>query len=87
MGVNSNRVIKYNEELRFSHPVKELFWVVKRLSTSTAPREEYDYFSSLGTDMCLDAEILLNGSTRERKREGNYYRLEQPYRFHSGGDG
>jgi len=30
MGVNSNRAIKVNEELRFSHPVKELYWVAKR---------------------------------------------------------
>ena len=87
MGTNSNRAIKYNEELRFSHPVKELFWVVRRLNTASSPREHYDYFSALGTDMCLDAELVVNGSSRERKRDGHYYRIEQPYRFHSGGDG
>ena len=87
MGVNSNRAIKYNEELQFSHPVKELFWIVKRLNTDSAPREEYDYFSALGTDMCLEAELQCNGNSRERPRDGLHYRIEQPYRFHSGGDG
>lgn len=86
MGVNSNRAIKVNEELRFSHPVKELFWVVKRQSTSSSPRDTFDYFSSLGTDMCIEAEIECNGSQRERPRKGQYYRLEQPYMYHSGGD-
>jgi hypothetical protein len=57
MGVNANRAINYNEELRFSPPVKELFWVVKRFNTAENPRDEYDYFSHLGTDMCLNAEL------------------------------
>jgi hypothetical protein len=49
---------------------------VKRLNTSVAPREEYDYFSSLGTDMCLEAEVICNGTSRERPRDGIYYRIE-----------
>lgn len=86
MGVNANRSIKVNEELRFSHPVKELFWVVKRQNTAAAPRNEYDYFTSLGTDMCIEAEIECNGNSRERVRKGQYFRLEQPYTYHSGGN-
>lgn len=86
MGTNRTRAIKFNEELRFSHPVKELFWVAKRLSSSSYPRDEYDYFTSTGTDMCIDAEIECNGSIRERVRKGQFYRIEQPYKYHTGGD-
>lgn len=86
LGPDASRGIKHNEELNFSHPVKELFWVAKRRSTDLSPRDTFDYFSSLGTDMCLSAELLCNGSTRERERAGTYYRVEQPYRFHTGGD-
>lgn len=86
MGVNSGKAISFNQELRFSHPVKELFWIAKRLNTDENPRDTFDYFSSLGTDMCIDAQIVCNGNERERVRQGSYYRIEQPYRFHSGGN-
>lgn len=87
MTTDGTRVVKFNEDLRFSHPVKELFWIVKRKNNANAPRDAYDYFSEYGTDMCISAQLDVNGSQRERERQGTYYRLEHPYRFHSGGDG
>jgi hypothetical protein len=55
MTTDGTRAVKFNEELRFSHPVKELFWVVKRKNSASAPRDTYDYFSAVGTDMCISA--------------------------------
>ena len=86
MGTNTTTAMKHNEQLRFSHPVKELFWIVKRLQNPSAPRDEYDYFSQDGTDMVINAEIQVNGASRECQRNGLYYRLEQPYKYHSGGE-
>ena len=59
-------------ELRFNHPVKELFWFNDTLANSDE------------LDSCL---LQLNGHDRFRKRSGSYFTTVQKYEHHSGSSG
>ena len=65
LGANGGEV-----ELRFNHPVKELFW-----HTGTS-------FS--GTDIFDTCLLQLNGHDRFRKRAGSYFNSVQRYEHHTG---
>jgi len=74
--------------LEFNHPIKELLWYIQR-DDMLRYHEWYNY-SSLGiyesgtrTDLLLDAVLQLDGFDRFQKRDAGYFRLVQPWQYHS----
>jgi hypothetical protein len=74
--------------LVLNNPIKELFWVFRRNVMETT--NEYFNFTSLtanqaGTykDLMTNAVIQLDGQDRFEKRDGKYFRLIQPYQYHT----
>jgi hypothetical protein len=74
--------------LEFNHPVRELFWYIKR-DDMTRYHELFNY-SSLGTfevgtrsDILLDAVLQLDGFDRFQVRDAGYFRLVQPWQYHT----
>lgn len=70
---NSTNKIRMN----FSHPVKEIAWVIQT-DLHTASNRHFKY--NVKTE---SAKILLNGHDRITERNGNYFRLIQPYQHHT----
>lgn len=81
--------------LDFSHPVKELIWTFNastKYSTSDPVDGnsifDYDAVVTSGNDSYADdpfmyARLLLNGSDRFSERPSHYFKLVQPYQFHT----
>jgi hypothetical protein len=74
--------------LEFNHPVRELYWYIQR-DDMTRYHEFFNY-SSLGTfevgtrrDILLDAVLQLDGFDRFQKRDAGYFRLVQPWQYHT----
>jgi hypothetical protein len=74
--------------LEFNHPIKELLWYIQR-DDMLRYHEWYNY-SSLGiyetghrTDLLLDAVLQLDGFDRFQKRDAGYFRLVQPWQYHT----
>jgi len=77
-----------NIPLNFNHPIKELIWVVKQ--TRMNETNEVFNYSSLQLneagrpyDLILDALIKFDGFDRFRRRDISYFRLVQPYQYHT----
>ena len=77
-----------NIPLNFNHPVKELIWVVQQTRMTDA-NEVYN-FSSLQLnepgrpyDLILDSVIKFDGFDRFQKRDISYFRLVQPWQYHT----
>jgi len=74
--------------LEFNHAVRELFWYLQR--DDMTRYHEYFNYSSLGTfeignrkDILLDAILQLDGFDRFQKRDAGYFRLVQPWQYHT----
>ena len=74
--------------LEFSHPIREMFWYVKR--DDMTRYHEYFNYSSLGSfevgtrnDILLDAVLQLDGFDRFQVRDAGYFRLVQPWQHHT----
>ena len=74
--------------LEFNHPVRELFWFIKRDDMNRY--NEYFNYSSLGTfeigtrtDILSDAVLQLDGFDRFKVRDAGYFRLVQPWQYHT----
>ena len=74
--------------LEFNHPVRELFWFVKRDAMNRY--NEFFNYSSLGTfeigtrtDILADAVLQLDGFDRFQVRDAGYFRLVQPWQYHT----
>jgi hypothetical protein len=77
-----------NIPLNFNHPIKELIWVVQQ--TRMTDSNELFNFSSLQLnepgrpyDLILDAVIKFDGFDRFQKRDISYFRLVQPWQYHT----
>jgi hypothetical protein len=84
---NSMKTVRMN----FNHPCKELIWVVKPDTASSALCTPYwNNFSDrngdnqyvLGRNPITLAKIQLNGNDRFAERKGSYFNLVQPYQHH-----
>jgi hypothetical protein len=64
-------------KLNFNHPVKELIWVEKDVSTATGSNAVGDYVSTYDS-----AKLQLNGHERFTQRVPSYFQLVQPYQHH-----
>ena len=74
--------------LEFNHPLRELIWVLKR--DIMDQYHEWFNFSSLSinevgtrTDLLATAVLQLDGLDRFQERDAGYFRLVQPWQFHS----
>ena len=74
--------------LEFNHPVREMYWYIQR--DDMIRYHEYFNYSSLGTyevgdrvDMLQDAVIQLDGFDRFQSRDAGYFRLVQPWQYHT----
>ena len=73
----------------FNHPVKELIWVLQTDRIyQVGPNKSYEYFDfSNGEPIPGDtidyAKILFEGNDRFRGREPFYFRVVQPYQYHT----
>ena len=74
--------------LEFNHPIRELYWYIQR-DDMTRYHEFYNY-SSLGAyevgirqDLLQDAVLQLDGFDRFQKRDAGYFRLVQPWQYHT----
>jgi len=77
-----------NIPLNFNHPVKELIWLVQQ--TRMSETNEIFNYSSLQLneagrpyDLILDTVIKFDGFDRFKKRDISYFRLVQPYQYHT----
>ena len=68
--------------LNFNHPILELIWAVRRNCQAAVN----NWFCYAGRD-CMDpikyVNLRLNNLPRFSQREGRYFRLVQPYQFHT----
>jgi hypothetical protein len=71
-----------NMRLEFSHPIIELIWVFRR-SCAEEANMWFTYTGLLGKDPMVDAELRFNSSVRQQRREATYYRLVQPWQWHT----
>lgn len=83
--LGSNKV-----RLNFNHPVKELLWVFKDSDPSSSSQDPFEYTDDSTsttdvkvTDPLADAKLMLNGHDRFTVRNGDYFRLVQPYQHHT----
>lgn len=68
--------------LGFAHPVIELIWAVRR-RCQERHNNWFNYSGILGYEPLLAVEIDFNSTARQAKREAAYFRLVQPYQFHT----
>ena len=78
-----------NVELNFNHPLKEIVWVCQQDRMQTL-REWFNYGSRtyreypyLNTDLINTAVLQLDGYDRFEKRSAPYFRLVQPWQYHT----
>jgi hypothetical protein len=69
-------------QLGFAHPVIELIWAVRRKCQEQA-NAWFNYGGILGREPLFSCEIDFNSTARQPMREASWYRLVQPYQFHT----
>ncbi len=74
--------------IEFNHPCREFIWVIQR--DLMAQYHEWFNFSSLAThevgvrkDLLSSAHIQLDGQDRFEARDAGYFRLVQPWQYHT----
>ena len=74
--------------LEFNHPLREIIWVLQR-DIMQNTHEWFNFGSTsvqetgLSRDMLQDAVIQIDGFDRFDARDAGYFRLVQPYQYHS----
>lgn len=66
----------------FAHPVIELIWAVRR-KCQEQHNNWFNYSGLLGREPLISAEIDFNATARQPMREASWYRLVQPYQYHT----
>ncbi|KAJ3354648.1 hypothetical protein GGF32_002408 [Allomyces javanicus] len=85
----SNSVVR--EKISFSHPCKELIWVVQPEANVSAGQNRWTDFTNAGasgtpyagSDTMVEAKIQLGSHDRISTRKAGYFNLVQPYQFHT----
>lgn len=82
-----------NIELEFNHPLKECMWVVPSDPICGNSLTGNDYFNYSGNiigsslppniDTFDKAKFVLNGQDRFEAKSADYFRLAQPYQYHT----
>jgi hypothetical protein len=68
--------------LSVSTPVTELIWAFRRQCQSEH-NNWFNYSGIFGRDPIVGAEIIINSVSRQAFREAGWYRMVQPYQFHT----
>jgi len=77
-----------NVRLEFNHPIREIIWVLQR-SVMTQYHEWFNYSSlalhetGVRKDLITNALLQFDGQDRFETRDAGYFRLVQPYQFHT----
>ena len=78
-----------NIKLKFSHPVKELFFICQDSDLTTPTKANFAPFSynksNNGTDLINKVRLLFNNNLRFAMRESTYFRTVQLYQHHTAG--
>jgi len=90
-GAESYSNASVRQKLNFSHPTKELIWVIQPDANVVGGANRWVDFTDNGTgpnpyagnDPLVDAKIQLNTHDRITTRKGAYFNLVQPYNHHS----
>jgi hypothetical protein len=69
-------------QLNFNHPVIELLWVVRRRCQDQC-NNHFNYSGKWGKDPIRFVHLRFNNLPRFTGREARYFRLVQPYQFHT----
>jgi len=69
-------------QLNFSHPVISLYWCVRR-QCNEACNNWFNYSGLDNRDPVVSASIHFNNQARLSTKPGSWFRLVQPYQFHS----
>lgn len=74
--------------MEFNHPLREIMWVVQREQMVTT-HEWFNFGSTsafeagISRDMLQDATLQVDGYDRFDTRDAGYFRLVQPYQYHT----
>ena len=88
----SNNLLNANIRLFLNHPVKELFWIYRSAVATTANDfdnyksiRNYDTPNEINLAPFTDIILRFNGNDRFENTTETFFRLYQPYRYHSSG--
>lgn len=71
-------------DLHFSHPVKEIVWVVQKSAYRNAAVKDWFNFTYHDNLCPIESVVLqVNGAERFAKLSGEYFNLVQPYQHHT----
>jgi len=68
--------------LNFNHPIIEMIWAVRRKCQENC-NNHFNYAGKWGRDPVKYVHLRLNNLARFSGREGRYFRLVQPWQFHT----
>jgi hypothetical protein len=68
--------------LNFNHPIIELMWAVKRQCQMNV-NNWFNYSGKWGRDPVKYVHLRLNNLPRFSAKEGRYFRLVEPYQYHT----
>lgn len=68
--------------LGFAHPVIELIWAVRR-RCQEKHNNWFNYSGILGREPLIACQLDFNSTARQPKREASWFRMVQPYQFHT----
>lgn len=77
-----------NARLEFNHPIRELIWVAQREQMKTT-HEWFNFGSTsaneagISRDILQDGTLQIDGYDRFDARDAGYFRLVQPYQYHT----
>jgi hypothetical protein len=69
-------------QLNFNHPIIELIWMVRRKCQELC-NNHFNYSGKWGKDPVKFVHLRLNNLPRFSGREGRWFRLVQPWQFHT----
>ena len=85
----------HKQPINLVHPVKELIWVFRRSDNYTVGTQYNDWYnfsaapagstsaSPFYVNLLQSAKIIMNGNDRFSIRIANYFRLTQPWQYHT----
>jgi hypothetical protein len=74
--------------MEFNHPIREIFWILRRDVMETT-HEWFNWGSTslheagISRDMLQDAVLQIDGFDRFDTRDAGYFRLVQPFQYHT----
>lgn len=78
--VSNQQQVRMN--LNFNHPIIELLWAVKRQCQMNV-NNWFNYSGKWGRDPVKFVHLRLNNLPRFSAKEGRYFRLVEPYQYHT----